>query len=192
LIHPSKVRERSIVRRGRLSRSRNYDFVNWTEGGTEVSTDPTYAFTSTGDRTLVANFVAKPSNVVVSASVNTTAATVGETITFTYRITNTGEVTFATVSAFQNQVGEVDDLAGELGPGATRTATVAYVVLASDLPGPLVSTLTVTATDSLNTVVTGDAATTVSVSAPTALPPIKQPDGPQQRVPIYLPHLQRE
>lgn len=33
-----------------------YEFVNWTEGGTEVSTDSTYGFTITSNRTLVANF----------------------------------------------------------------------------------------------------------------------------------------
>ena len=33
-----------------------YRFVNWTENGTEVATTPTYQFTVTGDRTLVANF----------------------------------------------------------------------------------------------------------------------------------------
>ena len=33
-----------------------YTFVNWTEDGTEVSTDAEYTFTSTDDRTLVANF----------------------------------------------------------------------------------------------------------------------------------------
>ena len=34
----------------------NYHFVNWTEGGTQVSTDPHYQFTITSDRTLVGNF----------------------------------------------------------------------------------------------------------------------------------------
>ena len=33
-----------------------YTFVNWTEGGTEVSTDAEYTFTATDDRTLEANF----------------------------------------------------------------------------------------------------------------------------------------
>ena len=37
-----------------------YVFVNWTENGTEVSTDATYAFTVTGDRTLTANFKRDP------------------------------------------------------------------------------------------------------------------------------------
>ena len=35
-----------------------YRFVNWTENGTEVSTDATYSFTSTSNRNLVANFEA--------------------------------------------------------------------------------------------------------------------------------------
>ena len=33
-----------------------YSFVNWTENGSEVSTDASYSFTVTEDRTLVANF----------------------------------------------------------------------------------------------------------------------------------------
>ena len=33
-----------------------YDFMNWTENGTEVSTDTNYSFTVTESRTLVANF----------------------------------------------------------------------------------------------------------------------------------------
>ena len=34
----------------------NYSFVNWTEGGAEVSTTAQYTFTATADRTLAANF----------------------------------------------------------------------------------------------------------------------------------------
>ena len=45
-----------------------YDFVNWTDDGTEVSTNTTYSFTVTGDRTLVANF--NPKSYTISASVN--------------------------------------------------------------------------------------------------------------------------
>ena len=38
-----------------------YIFTDWTENGTQVSTDASYTFTVTGDRTLVANFTAVPS-----------------------------------------------------------------------------------------------------------------------------------
>ena len=34
----------------------DYNFVNWTENGTQVSAEATYSFTVTGDRDLVANF----------------------------------------------------------------------------------------------------------------------------------------
>jgi hypothetical protein len=52
-----------------------YRFVNWTENGTEVSTDASYTFTVTGNRTLVANFAPIQYTVSVSAS-----PTVGGTV----------------------------------------------------------------------------------------------------------------
>uniref|UniRef100_UPI0032176F75 InlB B-repeat-containing protein n=1 Tax=uncultured Draconibacterium sp. TaxID=1573823 RepID=UPI0032176F75 len=45
-----------------------YDFVNWTENGTQVSTNANYSFTVTSNRTLVANFEAKTYNISASAS----------------------------------------------------------------------------------------------------------------------------
>ncbi len=46
-----------------------YGFVNWTEGGTEVSTDAIYSFTATEDRILIANFEVVPT-FDISANVN--------------------------------------------------------------------------------------------------------------------------
>ena len=43
-----------------------YHFVNWTDGGIEVSTNPTYTFNVTATRTLVANFAVGTSSVAVS------------------------------------------------------------------------------------------------------------------------------
>ncbi len=40
------------------SSSTGYDFTNWTENGTQVSTNPEYSFIVTNERTLVANFTA--------------------------------------------------------------------------------------------------------------------------------------
>lgn len=48
----------------------NYIFVNWTENGTEVSTDATYSFEATADRNLVANFEFE---VVTSYTITATA-----------------------------------------------------------------------------------------------------------------------
>ena len=44
-----------------------YTFVNWTENDEVVSTDATYTFTVTGDRTLVANFTQNSGNVPTGA-----------------------------------------------------------------------------------------------------------------------------
>ena len=45
-----------------------YEFVNWTEDGVEVSTEPEYVFTIDSDRDLVANFQLKQFTVTVSAN----------------------------------------------------------------------------------------------------------------------------
>ena len=46
-----------------------YNFVNWTEGGTQVSTSESYTFTIAGNRSLVANFVSQtPTTYTVALS----------------------------------------------------------------------------------------------------------------------------
>jgi len=45
-----------------------YHFVNWTEGGVQVSTNNPYIFTATGNRTLVANFALNTYTITVSAN----------------------------------------------------------------------------------------------------------------------------
>ncbi len=49
----------------------NYRFVNWTENGTQVSTNVTYTFIASADRDLVANFE-QPEDCKVTAQVNDT------------------------------------------------------------------------------------------------------------------------
>lgn len=53
-----------------------YAFANWTEGGTLVSTAPSYSFTASANRTLVANFV-QGFTVAVSASPSMGGAVTG-------------------------------------------------------------------------------------------------------------------
>ena len=67
-----------------------YAFTNWTENGVEVSTEPSYTFTVTGDRTLVANFavimveISATVDPEEAASVNGTGTyPYGETVTLT-------------------------------------------------------------------------------------------------------------
>ena len=83
-----------------------YNFVNWTENGTEVSTNPSYTFTLEGDRNLVANFEAWTLNVATNPS-STVGLTYGTQVTMTastniptynnYTFTQTTE-TFSSIS----------------------------------------------------------------------------------------------
>ena len=62
------------------SSNSGYCFLNWTENGSEVSTNPFYNFTVSGDRTLEANFVAmNASSILVSG----TTVTCGSSATLT-------------------------------------------------------------------------------------------------------------
>jgi len=47
-----------------------YDFINWTENGTQVSTDANYNFTVTSNRTLIANFEIQSFSISVSVNPN--------------------------------------------------------------------------------------------------------------------------
>ena len=54
-----------------------YTFVNWTEGGTEVSTDAEYTFTATDDRTMVANFSLNSYTISASAEPENSGTVIG-------------------------------------------------------------------------------------------------------------------
>ena len=56
----------------RATANAHYVFVNWTEGGSVVSTSAAYTFTLNGNRTLVANFEAAPT-VTIAVSANPVA-----------------------------------------------------------------------------------------------------------------------
>ncbi|HEB64836.1 MAG TPA: hypothetical protein ENJ02_04760, partial [Chloroflexi bacterium] len=74
------------------------------------------------------------------------SAAVGETITYTYRLTNTGDVTLSSLTAADDKLGSVSLGAASLAPGASTSAILTYTVSEGDLPGPLVNTVTVTGT----------------------------------------------
>ncbi|MGA7677387.1 MAG: hypothetical protein WCA51_03325, partial [Dehalococcoidia bacterium] len=86
-----------------------------------------------------------------------------ETITYTYTIVNTDNVTVNNITLEDDKLGPID--LGEqtsLDAGATITATATYTVAETDLPGPLVNTATVSGTDLDGNPITDD----VSLSVP--------------------------
>ncbi len=73
-------------------------------------------------------------------------ATIGDTITYTYRVTNTGGISLTGVNASDSRLGIVSLDKGSLDPDQVATGTLTYTVVEDDLPGPLTNTVTVTGT----------------------------------------------
>lgn len=90
-------------------------------------------------------------------------AKVGESILYTYRITNTGVNALTISNAVDDHAGVVAGLIGGLAPHETRSATMSYVVKESDKPGPLVNEVVVTASDDEDISIVRCATTTVAL-----------------------------
>jgi uncharacterized repeat protein (TIGR01451 family) len=82
----------------------------------------------------------------VSKVVTPTTASPGTTITYTYYVTNTGDVSLSGVTAVDDPLGTVTLGASTLAPDDWTTGVLTYTVVEGDLPGPLVNTVIVTGT----------------------------------------------
>jgi uncharacterized repeat protein (TIGR01451 family) len=114
----------------------------------------------------------------VGKEANVEAASVGQMITYTYRVTNTGSVTLTNISAEDNRLGAISLLTTTLAPGASTAGTATYLVQESDLPGPLDNTVLVTGsgTPPFSAVVTNTAGVSVDLTFNAAIAIAKTPD----------------
>jgi uncharacterized repeat protein (TIGR01451 family) len=85
-------------------------------------------------------------SITVTKRANVASAEVGETITYTYWVTNTGNVTLDPVSAHDDRLGAVALGSTSLAPGAGTSGRLTYTVVEGDRPGPLTNTVTVSGT----------------------------------------------
>lgn len=127
-----------------------------------TSADPSYHQRAVAPLT----FTVADSDVVamqVAATADVATAQLGQTIQYSYRVTNTGDVTL-TLTALDSRVGAVSFTPPTLAPRAVAQGSGPYVVRESDAPGPLQSNLVVTGTAALGTIVTGAANTAVAIA----------------------------
>jgi hypothetical protein len=96
----------------------------------------------------------------------------GETITYTYRVENTGNVSLDSVSANDDRLGVISLDATTLAPSEFATGFATYVVKESDWPGVLGNTVTASGTPPVGDVVTDTDTTTVRVGSTIFLPVI--------------------
>jgi ethanolamine utilization microcompartment shell protein EutS len=103
-------------------------------------------------------------------TVNPTSGDIGDTVTYTYLVTNTGDTTLYNVSVDDDIIGHIGDI-DELAPGESVTLTKDFVLPASDLP--ITNVGTATGTDVLGKTVTAndDASVTVVLANNPPKPP---------------------
>jgi hypothetical protein len=102
----------------------------------------------------------------VSMSADRSSASVGDNITYTYAVVNTGQAAFSGLVLTDSRLGAIALSAGSLASHASATGSAIYKVLTADLPGPLVSSATVTAVDAAGQTLTATSeAVSVTLSA---------------------------
>jgi hypothetical protein len=82
-------------------------------------------------------------SIKVSMSADRTSASVGDTVKYTYTVVNTGETNLSGVTLTDSRLGAIVLSSENLTAKASATATATYIIAASNLPGPLVSSATV-------------------------------------------------
>jgi len=108
---------------------------------------------------------AQESGLTITKTPDKTSASPHEVITYTYTITNTGDVTINTLALNDSKLGTISLPSATLEPGQSLTVTATYTVTISDLPGPITNTATVQGKDpAANTVSATSSSVSVSLT----------------------------
>jgi uncharacterized repeat protein (TIGR01451 family) len=98
----------------------------------------------------------------VSSTANTTTAKTGETITFTYIVTNSGMVNLDEIEAADSVLGEIPLAATSLAAGEQTSSTLSYTLQESDI-GTFVATVTVSGKSTAGATVTAEDTVAIEV-----------------------------
>jgi uncharacterized repeat protein (TIGR01451 family) len=119
--------------------------------------------TDSEEVTLKTNLVPKIS---VDKTADKTTAKEGDEVTYTYTVSNMGDMVLTNVTLNDNKLGNITLSGTTLAVGASVTGSVKYIVKSGDFPGPLINIATaigtygedktVTATDSFEITLTQD------------------------------------
>lgn len=102
---------------------------------------------ATGNDSTTTPLAPEPAMTVTKSASPTTYSTVGQSISYSYAVTNTGNVTLADLSVADDRIATVSCPATTLAPGASTTCTATYLITQADLDaGSVTNTATSTAT----------------------------------------------
>jgi uncharacterized repeat protein (TIGR01451 family) len=109
---------------------------------TTSGTPPTGPAVTDTDSATVNPGVGTPQPAIgVNKSVSPNRASVGDTVTYTYVVTNTGNVTLTNVTLNDDRLGAISLPVTTLNPGQSTTVTVTYTIQPGDLPLTNVATV---------------------------------------------------
>lgn len=97
---------------------------------------------------------------------NASRAVVGDTVTYSYTITNSGDTTVIGLSLRDDRIGSIALPKSVLTPGETIVASAEYAVKSGDAPGPLTNTASVTGNDLVGQEVNAGATLSIDVEEP--------------------------
>ncbi|RLF26029.1 MAG: hypothetical protein DRN01_05615, partial [Thermoplasmata archaeon] len=129
-----------------------------------------------GEDTVPVNVTCLFPDIKLVKTANVTQACIGETITYTYRVTNTGDVTLTNVNVNDNMLGSIVLNTTTLNPGEYAVGTAHYTVNEDDLPGPIINHATASGTPPVGEDVTDTDYTSVEVCYHPGIDLIKEAD----------------
>jgi len=92
-----------------------------------------------------------------------TSASLGDTITYTYVITNTTNNVTDNLTLTDSKLGSITLSRTSLNPGENVTANATHTVVVSDFPGPITNTATITGKDVHGNTLTANASASVTL-----------------------------
>ena len=102
--------------------------------------------------------------IVLHKSADRATAKVGDTVTYSYEVRNTGDVSLSNLVLVDSQLGTIPLGVSTLAPNGGETVTATHTVVEGDLPGPLTNTAVVTGTGPTGAVRTSQDGASVALS----------------------------
>ena len=108
-----------------------------------------YGNTLTANASASVTLIPYKATLTIVKTANTTQASPGQGITYTYTINNTGDVTINNLVLTDSKLGAISLTSTNVTPGHSLTATANYTVTIADLPGPITNIATIQGKDPL-------------------------------------------
>lgn len=140
-----------------------------TNNVTVTGTDPLGGTVSDTDSCTINTGIAAGIEIEKTASItgscpgtNPLSVSIGDTVTYCFNVTNTGDVNLTNIIVTDDKYGPVAVLNTTLGPGETTSGTTTYVVTESDIP-QVINNVTITGIDPRGDTVSDTESCTINI-----------------------------